>query len=410
MRTRSTAANELASYFEVASNTEALNDKTYYQLLETLYTAVQKERTAYRGSKSNDAAAERLRICGDLVKVVLEKGIKKLKPKTVIYVINKLVADCFPSNGTNILEDPLLSPIAKICLTITSLPNHVEHLPNDEWFKLSSICSEVLRLVAFGSENKGVKRPPAATNDFLEALYNLVKNKTSSDVTQFKVFFENLSRFLNCFDFESAGHVFLFKCLNEIIIRLHLQDIAYCRKMSLEVLKAVSGMLGCKLPELKVELFIFLMYSSKLLIHGDELVDDEARVIQKLHSLLLSERSNNASMHFMPTKNLRFIDEWSSNSWLSLPLMCIGNNGDEFPWLSMLVTYRLSLVCAKCSNQAGEYYIFCDSASVTNIYKMLPTNDSGPQRMVTRNRQLSREKMEGFFILYLSTWMAPWLI
>jgi hypothetical protein len=338
-----------------------LNDKAYYQLLETLYTVVQKERTSYRGSKSRDAAAERLRITGDLVKVVLEKGINKLKPKTVNYVINKLVADCFPSDGPNILDDPLLAPIAKICLTITSFPSHIEHLPNDEWFKLSSICSEVLQLVAEGSGNKGVRRPPAATNDFLEALYNLLKNKTSSDVTQFKTFFEKLSRFLVYFNFESAGHVFLFKCFNEVIVRLHLQDIAFCQKMSLEIMKAVSDMLGCKLPELKMELFLFLMYSSKLLIHGDELVEENARVVQKLYSKLLFERANNASMHFMPTKNLRFIQESQSSSWLSLPLMCIGNSGDGFPWLSMIVTYRLSLVCAKYSTQIGEYHLFCDS-------------------------------------------------
>lgn len=382
VRTRSTAASELASYFEVTSNTETLNDKAYYQLLETLYTVVQKERTAYRGSKTRDAAAERLRVSGDLVKIVLEKGVKKLKPKTVSYVINKLVADCFPSDGMNILADPLLSPIAKICLTTTSSPSHVEHLPNDEWFKLSSICSEVLQLVAVGSKNKAAKRPPAATNDFLEALHNLLKNKTSSDVTQFKVFFGKLSLFLNCFNFESAGHVYLFKCINEIIVRLHLQDIAYCQKMSLTVLKVVTAMLGCKLPELKMEIFIFLMYSSKLLVHGDGLSDGDLQVVQKLHSLLLAERDNNASLHFMPTKNLRFIHEWSSNSWLSLPLICVGSSRDEFPWLSMLVAYRLSLVCARYSKQAGEYYIFCDCGFVTNVYKTLPTNDSGSQRTV----------------------------
>lgn len=366
MRSRASASSELAEYLEIASNTDSLTDKDYYQLLETLSTVIKKEKNASGiGSKVPDAASQRLHISGDLVKTVVERGLGKFKAKTINFILWRIISDQFfvsAKSGSygSILDDPLLTPMAKICFAITSYPSHVEHLANEDWKRLASICSEVLYTVANHSRARSIKRPLSATNDFMESLYYLLKNKTTSDLTHFPDIYFDLFKYLQYFNSESSGHIYLFKCLNEILVRLLIRDIKFCQRIATSVFEYIPHLLSCKIPELKTEILIFLMHSCKplmMFVSEDHLRSEDRQSIQQVYKSLLLERSQSPSTYAVSTTQMRFLSRQShpKNTWGSLPFMCPGSLKLEYPWLSFIVSYKLAIICSNFEAYGGKY-------------------------------------------------------
>lgn len=124
-------------------DSEVLNDKGYHKIFEALFRLATSEKSVYvKASKSTtrNQSASRLSSCASVVRLAVEVGVRKLRPKTVKALVDH-ITQTLPTVNEGYCE-PLCLDYLKSLRTVLEYQPHVEHLPKEEWHDLTDFCNE----------------------------------------------------------------------------------------------------------------------------------------------------------------------------------------------------------------------------------------------------------------------------
>ncbi|KAL8974650.1 MAG: hypothetical protein Q9197_001111 [Variospora fuerteventurae] len=113
---------------------ELLSDKAYHQIFEALFTLATLESSAFFRSKSNSqksGATSRLSSCANVLRILAELGVAKLRLKTVKALLDH-ITQTLPNPSGGYCE-PLASGYFKALRAVLEHAAHPEHLSNEEW-------------------------------------------------------------------------------------------------------------------------------------------------------------------------------------------------------------------------------------------------------------------------------------
>ncbi|KAL8900186.1 MAG: hypothetical protein Q9207_005812 [Kuettlingeria erythrocarpa] len=116
---------------------EVLSDKAYHQLFEALFKLAKLETSTSTRSKRNSqksGATSRLSACANVLRILVEVGIPKLRSKTVKALLDHITQTLrSPSGG---YREPLASEYFKALGCILKHSAHSEHLSRQQWHNL----------------------------------------------------------------------------------------------------------------------------------------------------------------------------------------------------------------------------------------------------------------------------------
>jgi ataxia telangiectasia mutated family protein len=127
------------------SRSEALSDKAYHKIFETLFRISETESSNFARSPKAPArtqAASRLSACAGVLRVAVEVGVRKLRYKTVRALVDHVV-QTLPTADDGYCA-PLVPDYFKILRTVLGYEPHLEHFPSDVWNELTDFCVAVV--------------------------------------------------------------------------------------------------------------------------------------------------------------------------------------------------------------------------------------------------------------------------
>lgn len=126
---------------------EVLTDKGYHRIFEALFRLATSEKSVYvKASKTTtkNQSGSRLSSCATVVRLAVEVGVRKLRPKTVKAVVDH-ITQTLPTVNEGYCE-PLCLDYLKSLRTVLEFQAHVEHMPKEEWHDLIDFCNEGITL------------------------------------------------------------------------------------------------------------------------------------------------------------------------------------------------------------------------------------------------------------------------
>lgn len=123
---------------------EMLSDKSYHRIFEILFKTVLGEKTSYLSSnkKGKPATLKRLTACGDGLRLVIGRGLPKLKARTIEAVVGH-ITQTLPKASGGFLE-PLLQNYLKSLSTIFEREANVERLKSEVWIDTADFCLQAI--------------------------------------------------------------------------------------------------------------------------------------------------------------------------------------------------------------------------------------------------------------------------
>src|SRR5690242_13555546 len=119
---------------------EALGNKAYLALCETLFQCLRDERSAIMRSKAKDPkSSTNLALCGTALRLVIVSGARAIKSSTVELIIDTII-EVLPSRDSRRLK-PLLEDIPKALRLPIEYQPHVERLSLDGWVATVEFCT-----------------------------------------------------------------------------------------------------------------------------------------------------------------------------------------------------------------------------------------------------------------------------
>lgn len=125
-------------------HSEALSDKAYHNIFETLFRISNTESSNFARSSKAPAkaqAASRLSACAGVLRVAVEVGVPKLRSKTVRALVDHVI-QTLPTAGDGYCA-PLVPDYFKILRTVLGYKPHPEHFPSVVWNELTDFCVAV---------------------------------------------------------------------------------------------------------------------------------------------------------------------------------------------------------------------------------------------------------------------------
>ena len=95
-------------------------------------------------STTKNVSGSRLSSCAAVVRLAVEVGVKKLRPKTVKALVDH-ITQTLPTVNEGYCE-PLCLDYLKSLRTVLEYQPHVEHMPKEEWHDLIDFCNEGITL------------------------------------------------------------------------------------------------------------------------------------------------------------------------------------------------------------------------------------------------------------------------
>ncbi|KAF1847137.1 uncharacterized protein K460DRAFT_331825 [Cucurbitaria berberidis CBS 394.84] len=121
---------------------EALGNKAYLALCETLFQCIRDERSSFLRSKSKSArTAALLPLSASALRHVIASGVRTIKGSTVELIIDTII-EVLP--GQDGLIKPLLEEIPKTLRSLLEYQPHVERLSKDCWDAAVHFCIDSL--------------------------------------------------------------------------------------------------------------------------------------------------------------------------------------------------------------------------------------------------------------------------
>lgn len=140
---------------------DVLTDKSYHKIYEVLFKNVLVEKKSVLTAKKTTqaAASNRLKECGDAIRVVVKAGASKLKSKTVDAVVDHII-QVLPTTDGGYFE-LLADNYFKALSALFECPENAERLKPEVWFNIADFCLRGINdyLGDPDEESSGLSRP-----------------------------------------------------------------------------------------------------------------------------------------------------------------------------------------------------------------------------------------------------------
>ena len=120
---------------------EALGNKAYLALCETLFQCLRDARSAFFKKSTKSKTAALLPLSASALRHVIASGVRTIKGSTVEITIETII-EVLPGNGG--LVEPLLEFLPKTLCSLLEYQPHVERLSKDCWDNAVDFCIESL--------------------------------------------------------------------------------------------------------------------------------------------------------------------------------------------------------------------------------------------------------------------------
>jgi ataxia telangiectasia mutated family protein len=276
---------------------EALGNKAYLALCETLFQCLRDERSAVLRSKSKTPRTiAHIRLSASALRHVIATGVRTIKSSTVEIIIDTILDVLPDSHG--VLITPLLEDLPKTLRSLFEYQPHVERLSKDCWDAAVDFCIESLSGF-FESEpepeppnsystivssrartplestdlpsSRASPRAPVArtksTNDefahsaedFVHCLHLLVKASNAPVLDKADTVLAVLLRFLHWRTGRGSAAAGALAAINSILTRTTLQSLDLTKRTVQELLPLMKSMWAELI--LRDEIMITLMYT-----------------------------------------------------------------------------------------------------------------------------------------------------
>ena len=114
-----------------------MSDRNYHELLKELFDSIRVEKSNYL--KNARGGEDKLVSCADALRIIVEHGVKAFRRKhTSPALLSHILLTLPLSNGQ--LCEPIAKQYIKVLRIFLEYRPHAEHLPEEEWKELMSLC------------------------------------------------------------------------------------------------------------------------------------------------------------------------------------------------------------------------------------------------------------------------------
>ncbi|PKS13290.1 hypothetical protein jhhlp_000061 [Lomentospora prolificans] len=257
------------------ANFSVLEDKTYHQILESLFRCALTEKSLSLGGtqKAVASATQRLSKCAKAVRTVVEHGLGKLRRKTTLAIVDH-ITQTLPGPDEELIQ-PLVQDYVKALLVLLSRPANVEQLAKqsaDGWESTVNFCIDAVtgylsyvdqdagalaraspapgsapltRSSGRTSSDTGYKAPGYISQttllDLLECLHYLVLTPNAPVHRVAQAVSRPILRILRIKQMKlSRIQQFSFATLNTVLTRIQLDNLDLARSLTTDLLAIVS--------------------------------------------------------------------------------------------------------------------------------------------------------------------------
>ncbi|KAH6641960.1 hypothetical protein C7974DRAFT_420324 [Boeremia exigua] len=310
VQTRAQGLKDLARIIQLnrgRPNLEALGNKAYASLCDTLFQYLRDERAKVIQSKSpSPQAARNLTLCATALRHVMDSGVRTIKTSTVELFI-KTIQEVAPSRD-NLRLKPFLEEIPKPLRSLLEYQPHVERLSLNGWNAAVDFCIDALAGSSIEAEAEAsgswgtsvssrgrtpvgsneqsivkdsfreltVRKKPAAdeislaaAEEFIHCLLALVKAANAPVLDKAEAVLTALSYFLKRRTGRGKVATAALAGINAILTRTALQKLDLSKRIIKELLPSMKIMWSE--PALRDEMLITLTYTEP---HLSSLVAD----------------------------------------------------------------------------------------------------------------------------------------
>lgn len=285
---------------------EALGNKAYLALCETLFQCLRDERSATaKSTAKNPKSTTNLVLCATALRCVIASGVRTIKSSTVEVIIDTII-EVLPSRDNSRLK-PLLEDIPKTLRLLLEYHPHVERLSLDSWNGTVDFCIDALAgssieteieasnswstnmssrgrtplgapdaSIARGSPRETVARTKSLTDefspsseDYIHCLLALVRATNAPVLDKAEAIMTALLYFLKRRNGRGSVATAALAGINAIIARTALQKLDLSKRMIKELLPLMKVMWSEQI--LRDEILITLAYTEA---HLSSLVTD----------------------------------------------------------------------------------------------------------------------------------------
>tara|TARA_R110002003_G_scaffold3266_3_gene25033 strand:- start:8300 stop:9730 length:1431 start_codon:yes stop_codon:yes gene_type:complete len=260
---------------------EALGNKAYLALCETLFQCLRDERAAFLRSKSRTPkAAALLPLSATALRHVIATGVRTIKSSTVEIIIDTII-EVLPGVDRVPIK-PLLEDLPKTLRSLLDYQPHVERLSKDCWDAAVDFCIETLAGFYASPEpdadppnswstsvssrartpfestdltsSRASPRPPVArtksvsdeyshsAEDFVHCLHSLVKASNAPLLNKADDVLAALVQFLQRRTGRSSTAVAALAAINSTLTRSSLQSLELAKRVVQELLPLMKSM------------------------------------------------------------------------------------------------------------------------------------------------------------------------
>jgi ataxia telangiectasia mutated family protein len=277
---------------------EALGNKAYLALCDTVFQCLRDERSAHLKNKTKSAkAAVLLPLSASALRHVIATGVRTIKSSTVEIIIDTIVEVLPDGNGT--LIKLLLEDLPKTLRSLFEYQPHVERLSKDCWDATVDFCIESLSGFCESSEpdpeppnswstsvssrartpfdstdltsSRASPRLPVArtksvndehshiAEDFVHCLHSLVKASNAPLLEKAEAVIAVLLQYLRRRSGRSSGAAAALAAINSMLTRITFQSLELTKHTVQELLPLMKFMWSE--PSLREEIIITLTYT-----------------------------------------------------------------------------------------------------------------------------------------------------
>lgn len=360
-----------------------LSDKAYHQIFEALFKVSKLESSAFSRSKSNSqksGATSRLSACANVLRILVEVGITKLRLKTVKALLDHITQTLSSPNGGYF--EPLASPYFKALRIILEHSAHPEHLSHEEWHdlvdfsiqatkdlfhstsdeiaapsngddeaqnssrgRLSRLGTPSIRLASATQRSNGTSAGPkrndglgAPAEDIVLCLKNLASTSNGPVLEKAHLIVETMFQFLSTSTHSAPVQQAGFETVNAVLSRTLTKDVSLTLRTVSELIPIMRRYWSKKSITLKDHMLVSLLlvepYLSQMISSYSE---DEATDLLGLIEVMRDEYCRRHDRDQLQIEDLEFIDTTAGKKKerpLSIPALQLrfGLGKAESPW------------------------------------------------------------------------------
>ncbi|KAF2848137.1 hypothetical protein T440DRAFT_556925 [Plenodomus tracheiphilus IPT5] len=288
---------------------EALGNKAYLALCESLFQCLRDERSHYmrHGPKAKSTRTALLPLSASALRHVIASGVRTIKSSTVEIIIDTII-ELLP--GQDGLVKPLVEDLPKTLRSLLDYQPHVERLSKDCWDAAVDFCIDCLAGVSMEAEGepqdswstnmssrartplesvdftslrasprlpvsrtKSVPEEVAqSTEDFVQCLYSLVKASNAPLLDKAGPILAALQQYLQRRTGRGSVAAAALAAINSVLVRISTQSLQLTKRTVQDLLPLMRSMWSE--PILRQEIIISLIYTeahvSSLLTDADD--------------------------------------------------------------------------------------------------------------------------------------------